>query len=95
MNVIKKVTIIVMGLVVIGVVATTIGVVTQTKTVEKNVTFELLENNELAFDVYDRINDYVIYDEVSYNAVNLVSVSVNSDYNIFDIVHNSESIVEI
>lgn len=78
MNIIKKVTVFVMGLVVIGVVSTTIGVVTQTKTVEKSVTFELLENDELAFNVYDKINDYADFNNTNY-ANNLVSITFNGD----------------
>ena len=82
MNIIKIVTVFVMGVVVIGVVATTIGVVTQTKNVEKSITFELLDNNKLAFNVHEKINEYAIYNDENY-ADNLVSVSVNNDYNIF------------
>lgn len=81
MNIIKKVIIVVMGIVVIGVLATNINIITQPKTVEKSVTFELLDDDKLAYNVYDEINKYAIYDNK--HATNLVSVSVNG--NIIDI----------
>ncbi len=86
MNIIKKVVVFVMGLVVIGVVATTIGVVTQPKNVEKSVTFELLENNELAFNVYDVINDYAVFESDGVGrlrAINVIGILVNGDDSIF------------
>lgn len=79
MNIIKKVVVFVMGLVVIGVVSTTIGAVTQTKTIEKSVTFELLENGELAYNVYDKISKYAIIDEATELIVNIVYMTINNN----------------
>lgn len=80
MKFINKVMVFVMGLVVIGVVSTTIGVVTQAKTVEKSVTFELLENDELSFNVYDKINEYAVLDDDV--VINLVNFTVDRDVEI-------------
>lgn len=93
MKFINKVIVFVMGLVVIGVATTTIGVVTQSKNVEKTVSFELLENGELSFNVYDVINDYAVFEsnEVgSLHAINVIGILVNGNDNIFnDVVVSS------
>ena len=78
MNIIKKVVVFVMGLVVIGVVATTIGVVTQSKTVQKNVTFGFVDEYDLTIDVYTKISEYAIIDGAG-EVTNVVNIDVNND----------------
>lgn len=85
MKFINKVVIFVMGVVVIGVVATAIGVVIQPKTVEKSVTFELLDNDELAFNVYDKIKEYAVYDYNDNVVINFVNITTtNNDEELTD-----------
>lgn len=84
MKFINKVMVFVMGIVVIGIVTTTIGVVTQPKTVEKSVTFELVANGGfLVSNVFDEINEYVIFGNDN-KATNVLDISINSDLNRFD-----------
>ncbi len=83
MKIINKVMVFVMGLVVIGVVSTTIGVVTQPKNVEKSVTFEVLENDELSYNAFDFLFEYSIFDTNNL-ANNVVTILVNNDNNTFN-----------
>ena len=89
MNIFKKVVIFVMGVVVIGVVATTIGVVTRPKNVEKSVTFELLDTGKVATNVYDNINKYTVLDNNDY-AINIVSATINNVPVTLDLTINNE-----
>lgn len=77
MNIVKKVIYFVIGITVIGVVSTVIGVVTQPKNVDKDVTFEMLVDNELPFNVFDKINEYVILNNNGWST-NLVNITINN-----------------
>lgn len=103
MNIIKKVVVFVMGLVVIGVVATTISVVTQPKNVEKSVTFEVLTldignnrgtvtngtNDKLRS--YSKVENEIILNIISIKHNDIEQVEIHST--ILNSVNNSIEIV--
>lgn len=74
MKFINKVMVFVMGIVVLGVVATTIGVVTQSKTL-KTVTFELLDNGTYSPNVFDKIIFYSVIDDELVTNIQLLKVN--------------------
>lgn len=80
MKFINKVIVFVMGLVVIGVLSTTINVVTQSRNVDKVVTFEILDSETYSPNVIDKVNLYSVIDvdvDVGGQVTNIQSLKVN------------------
>lgn len=81
-KIISLVILIVISITILPIVTLSVFNLTQEGVKEEIVTFELLDDGDLGYNVYDKINEYAIYDDYA-RATNFVSISVND--NIVDI----------